>query len=353
MDPPSTPPRKRLTRDQRRDVLLMRSLKYTYEQIAVHLGISQRAVQYTCQKETATPQHARTGRPPRLSKDEADRVEEYVTSTSKTRRMTYLQVAEALWPEGEVGVDTVRNTLRRRGYARRVALRKPPLSDQNKALRLEWARTHADWTIKQWNTIIWSDETWVTAGNHRKTYVTRKPGEELDPTCIIPRIQRQSGWMFWGCFYADIKGPYVFWEKDWGSINKDTYTERIVPIIDGYIRLLAREENGAYTNLVFMQDNAPGHAARVTMQELEERGIHVIKWVPFSPDLNPIEALWNKMKNWIALHYPNRYATYDQLRIQVIEAWGAIGKDTLRGLINTMQQRCLDVIAAEGGHTKW
>ena len=88
--PPPTPRRKRLTRDQRRDILLMRRLGHTYEHISTFLNVSQRAVQYTCEKQQATPQHAKAGRPPRLNKEEVDRVEEFVTQSKKTRRMTYL-----------------------------------------------------------------------------------------------------------------------------------------------------------------------------------------------------------------------------------------------------------------------
>jgi hypothetical protein len=81
-EPPSTPPRrKRLTRDQRRDILLMRRLGYSYEYIANFLKVSQRAVQYTCQKQQATPQHSKAGRPPRPSKEEGDRLGEVVTAT--------------------------------------------------------------------------------------------------------------------------------------------------------------------------------------------------------------------------------------------------------------------------------
>lgn len=38
-----------------------------------------------------------------------------------------------------------------------------------------------------------------------------------------------------------------------------------------------------------MQDNAPAYAAAESLDELRARGIRVIKWPSFSPDLNPIE----------------------------------------------------------------
>ena len=78
-----------------------------------------------------------------------------------------------------------------------------------------------------------------------------------------------------------------------------------------------------------------------------------MEWPAFSPDLNPIETLWNIMKDWLATHYPSRNASYDQLRDHVNEAWEAIGAETLRDLIATMPQRCQDVIDADGGPTKW
>ena len=344
--PPSTPVRKRLSRDQRRDILLMRSLKYTYAQISSHLGVTERAVQYTCEKGEATPQHKKTGRPPKLSTQEVDTLIEFVISSRKTRRMTYLQLAESLWPDGEVGAESVKHALRKRGYNRRVALRKPPLSQKNIDARLEWAREHLYWTEQQWQQILWSDESWIKPGTHRKVFITRRPGEELDPTCLVERIQRSPGWMFWGCFHSNIKGPSIFWEKDWGSINQQTYCDHTVPVVHGWIRM--------NSGLQFMQDNAPGHAAAATRAEFAERDIPVILWPAFSPDLNPIETVWNKMKDWLDIHYPSKFATYDQLRQQVKEAWDqVVTPDLLKGLLDTMHQRCQDVIDARGGHTKW
>jgi transposase len=343
--PPSTPTRKRLSRDQRRDVLLMRSLGYSYEYIATFLKISQRAVQYTCQKGTATPQHKQAGRPPKLNQEETDKLIEFVTSSHRCRRLSYQQLADELWPEGEIGADSIRFALRSRGFRRRIALRKPHISPQNKAARLLWAQEHVHWSPEQWRSILWTDETWVTAGHHRKVLVTRRPGEELEPTCILERIQRKAGWMFWGSFAGDQKGPSIFWEKDWGSINKESYCEHIVPVLADWF-----QQNSHY---YLMQDNAPGHAARYTRQKLQGVNIRLIFWPAFSPDLNPIETLWNKMKDWLAIHYPAVRVPYRQLRTQVQEAWQAIEQQTLRELLDSMPARCQAVIDAQGGYTKY
>lgn len=112
------------------------------------------------------------------------------------------------------GPDAIKRCLKRRGYSRRIALRKPPITEPNRVARLTWAHEHLHWSKEQWCEILWSDETWVTAGHHRKIWITRKPSEELDPTCIIEKVQRKSGWMFWGCFHGNTRGPSLFWEKD-------------------------------------------------------------------------------------------------------------------------------------------
>jgi hypothetical protein len=67
--------------------------------------------------------------------------------------------------------------------------------------------------------------------------VTRKAGEEFDDTCVRDRIARATGWMFWGSFYGNEKGPCLFWEKEWGTITTTQYTERIMPLIDGMVSL--------------------------------------------------------------------------------------------------------------------
>ncbi|KAF1979082.1 hypothetical protein BU23DRAFT_448577, partial [Bimuria novae-zelandiae CBS 107.79] len=82
-----------------------------------------------------------------------------------------------------------------------------------------------------------------TGDRHRKKWVTRRPREELDPFCVVEKLRKKRGWMlsrfgmFWGCFSGTTKGPLVFWEKEWKSINKESYCERVVPLVHGWLRL--------------------------------------------------------------------------------------------------------------------
>ena len=71
--------------------------------------------------------------------------------------------------------------------------------------------------------------------------------------------------------------------------------QRIIPIVDGQNRIYT--DPFSEPELLFIQDNAPSHAARETIQDLLERGIRTIKWPAFSPDLNPIEYVQNKIKD--------------------------------------------------------
>jgi transposase len=346
---PSTPPHHRyLSRDERLQVQTLHLAGHTQTFIANLLGITRRQVSYAIASERVTPKK-RHGRPSSLTDAQVDELEAYIRTSRASRQMSYLALAEGPFQAWGVGEYVIRHALRGRGYARYIAYAKPPLSEENKRLRLKWAEAHKNWSREQWWNILWSDETWVTGGRHRKVYVTRKRGEELDNTCIVEKLQRKRGWMFWGCFSGTTKGPCLFWEKDWGKINKESYCERIVPVIHGWLRL--------HPELQFMQDNAPGHAATYTIDELRERGIHPIYWPPFSPDLNLIEPVWNKMKDYIGRHYPDleggRQRSYDQLRVAIREAWDSIPIEYLEELIDSMPARCQAVIDARGGHTKY
>ncbi|VDB83543.1 Bgt-51792 [Blumeria graminis f. sp. tritici] len=54
-----------------------------------------------------------------------------------------------------------------------------------------------------------------------------------------------------------------------------------------------------------MQENAPAHTSAIIMENMSQRLIQLIFSLANSPDLNLIEAVWNKMKDYIQRHHPN------------------------------------------------
>ena len=103
-----------------------------------------------------------------------------------------------------------------------------------------------------------------------------------------------------------------------------------------------------------MQDNARPHVAKATIKALRQRDITFFDWPAFSPDLNPIEHIWNWMKEWIEEHYQEEaLSNYSTLREAVCKAWDAVPSEYLESLISSMKRRCEAVIAANGLFTKY
>ena len=154
-DPPNEPePRQnstRLNRDDRIRVLTLRDAGLTYQQITSQLQMTYRQVQYTCQSHQTTPKKAH-GQRPKLSEEDVDKVIDFISSSKRTRRMPYYKVIQEL--DLPVRTTALSRALKKRGYSRCKALRKPPLSDQNKRVRLAWALAHVNWTMEQWNRIL-------------------------------------------------------------------------------------------------------------------------------------------------------------------------------------------------------
>ena len=45
------------------------------------------------------------------------------------------------------------------GLHDQIAAKKPLLKDTNNMKRLAWAKKHEQWTLDQWKSVLWSDES--------------------------------------------------------------------------------------------------------------------------------------------------------------------------------------------------
>lgn len=103
---------------------------------------------------------------------------------------------------------------------------------------------------------------------------------------------------------------------------------------------------------LLMQDNARPHIAGITRDFLEEETIQTLDWPAKSPDRNPLEHLWDRLKRSV-----NKSITpatnLEGLRRILIRKWREIDQNDVRRLIRSMRRRLAAVYENDAGHTRY
>ena len=101
-----------------------------------------------------------------------------------------------------------------------------------------------------------------------------------------------------------------------------------------------------------MDDNAPPHCTRIMKNRIQKAGVPHMDWPAMSPDLNPIEHLWDQLKCRVyACDRPPR--DLRDLREAVIAEWDLLPQNNVLRLVRNMRRRCEAVIAVGGGSTHY
>ena len=101
---------------------------------------------------------------------------------------------------------------------------------------------------------------------------------------------------------------------------------------------------------IYQQDNDPKHTAGINQRYLRNKGVIVMDWPAQSPDLNPIENLWNELDRRLK----NRMCNSEDELFQVLkDGWDSLPAEYLESLVDSMPRRCNAVIQARGNGTKY
>ena len=103
---------------------------------------------------------------------------------------------------------------------------------------------------------------------------------------------------------------------------------------------------------ILMDDSARPHRARVVDQFLEVQGVTRMEWPANSPDLNPIEHLWDQLKRAVRRRI-NQNTTLGAPYQLLQEEWAALPPQRLSDLIDSMPDRCNQVLMNNGGYTSY
>ncbi|KAI4900310.1 hypothetical protein NFI96_007808 [Prochilodus magdalenae] len=133
--------------------------------------------------------------------------------------------------------------------------------------------------------------------------------------------------MVWGGI--SLEGRTDLYRLDNGTLTTIRHRdETLGPIVRPYAGAVG-------PGFLLVHNNARPHVARVCRQFLENEGIDTIDWPTGSPDLNPIEHLWDIMFRSIRRHQV-ALQTVQELSDALVQIWEEIPQDTICRLIRSM-----------------
>jgi DDE superfamily endonuclease len=338
------------TRDLRLQIKAALLFKIPYKDICAQFNVTERQIRWA-KRHRVTPQKNKCGGKVKLMTPQRNTLDSWIAQSPSHRRIALHKLPRNI-PQLCAGEKAIRTALQTLQYSRRRSPRKG-FSENPRVIaeRLAFAREAINWTRDELFNTMFTDEVWANGGAHTTSYVTIKKGENIyEPEFLTHKYSKQPRWMFWGSIIHGRKGPSRAWNPEWGNICAQSYIDHILEFI--------APDFAIHDEWRLIQDGAPSHRARLTQNWLRQRGIRVIKWPAYSPDLNIIEHVWNWMRNWIEEHYwKARYdpsnIDLDELRRIIYAAWDAVPDSYIEDLYNSWWRRCQAVIDAEGGPTKY
>ncbi|GFU21258.1 transposable element Tcb2 transposase [Trichonephila clavipes] len=213
---------------------------------------------------------------------------------------------------------TVARRLRGGGLYARRPVGCVPLTKQHRTVRLQWCREHCNWTEQDWACVLFSDESRFS----------------LSSDCRRQLICRESGTAY---------RPENIQDKD----RYPTYNIMVWAgiMINGRTRLHV-VANGTMMGQRYIDEVLLPHDC------LYSEGIQRLVWPERSPDLNPIENVWDALGRQVAGR--NYHPTNKNTLIRALtEEWDKLSQQLLDNVVQSMVRRVECCITLHGGHISY
>ncbi|GFU31220.1 transposable element Tcb2 transposase [Trichonephila clavipes] len=229
-----------------------------------------------------------------------------VLQARRNRRQTAGEIA--IHTTQATGRPISRFTVARRLHGGGLFARRPvrcvPLTPAHRRRRFLWCREHRNWRDNEWGRVLFTDESRLSLSSDSHRILIWRERE----AAIIPR--------------TSLKG-----------------TVMEVAVFSGAMGL----------QFLFMDDNAPCRRTVAAKQLLESEDIERMDWPARSPDLNPIEHLWNFLGRRLAARTLPP-VTIRELRLALQNEWAAMPQQLIDILILSMIKRCETCLAVRRDH---
>ncbi|GFW36206.1 transposable element Tcb1 transposase [Trichonephila clavipes] len=189
------------------------------------------------------------------------------------------------------------------------------LTSRHRRDRREWATEHVNWRRNEWSNVLFSDESRFSVHpDNRSIFIWR-----------------------------DRCNPYII--RD-GPLTASRYRDEILrPIVVPYAAAIGDD-------FILMDDNCRPHRSNLVEDFLFEEGIVRMESPACSPDMNPIEHVWDALGRRVAGRQPPPQTLQD-LERALLGEWDRIPQLVINSLIDSMPQRGSTLLAVCGNHTPY
>lgn len=331
---------------ERKIILKLRGEGKTFREIGEIVGRTHSSIQRVVANFNSTgsilSKH-RSGRPSKLTHREK---RDILKTVKLNPRITAAKIQENVKEKfgKEIHEDTLRKIVKKAGYHSRVARRKPHISETNKKKRMDFANKFISKPPEFWEQVLFSDESkFCIFGIKGRKLVWRKNGTALDKQNLFPTVKHGGGGvMVWGCMAANGVGNLVFIDS---IMDQRVYMD----ILKTNLKQSA-QKLGLGDDFWFQQDNDPKHTAHNIKLWLLYNTKNQLQSPPQSPDLNPIELLWDLLERKIRQHH---ITSKEMLKNVISEEWGKISTEETKKLVLSMPKRLSEVLYRKGYPTSY
>lgn len=321
---------------ERAAIVTMHNLNWTGQRIAQEIHCSEQSVSLWINRwnDTHSLEDAERSGRPRTTTDDIDQdigiySDEHPTATPKDiKREMYLPVCP----------HTIDRRLTEIGLFGCVQVKEHALDEFDIQRRLAFANEYLHWSEDRWARVFFSDETPFYLGHHGRTYVRRPVGAAHDPKYMRGEKQLQGKVSLWGCICAEGLGHAELYA---GSLDSTRHRDILRHNLISSFRQFY--PHGPW---YFQQDNVRFHTTPETVTYLHDKGVTLIEWPPWSPDLNPIENVWNVLKAHVYARFPQ---TMEEMELFIHEEWANLDLKFISRICRSMPRR-LQLLLDNNGH---
>ena len=216
------------------------------------------------------------------------------------------------------------------------------ISKKNELKRLEFSKQYQNHSSQFWCDMLYADEKrFDRIPKHRKRTIWKEENTAYEAGST-QAYTRSKSVMVWECLGANGAGDLAVVDT---TMNAIKYRD----LLRKHLRSSARKIE-LKRGWMFLQDNDPKDSSKIVQSELKGMNIKCINHPPQSPNMNPMENLWDGVERKVLI---NDRSNDKRMLSAIQREWNSITPETCKKLAMSMSKRIKELEKNRGRVTHY